>query len=244
MRSALVTGASRGIGRGIARRLAARGYALTITSRKTADLAALAPELRAAGAADVRYHAADLADREALAEVVATHRAQFDAMDALVLSAGVGTAGPIDTYPIRRLDRTIEVNLASAFILVQNSLPLLRAAAAADPARGAKVIGLASIAGVYAERGLAAYGATKAALISMMETLNAEESGHGVTATAIAPGYVDTDMSAWVTGSIPAETMVPVADVVAVVEMLLALTPRTSIPNIVLARSGTNGYQA
>src|SRR5690606_16011933 len=149
-------------------------------------------------------------------------------MDVLVLNAGVGTAGPIDSLPIRRLDRSIEVNLASTFILVQHSLPLLRAAAA-HPERGAKVIALSSITGVYAEPGLAAYGATKAGLISSMETLNSEESGRGVTATAISPGYVDTDMSAWVTESIPAHSMIPVSDVVAVVDMLLALSPRTSV---------------
>jgi len=244
MRSALVTGASRGIGRGIAFRLAERGYALTITSRKPADLAALAPELRAAGAPHVVHYAADMADRAALAEVVDAHQAAFTNMNALVLSAGVGTAGPIDTLPLHRFDRTVEVNLAAAFVLIQHSLPLLRAAAAADPDRGAKVIALASITGVHPEPGLAAYGATKAALISLMQTLNAEESNRGVTATAIAPGYVHTDMSAWVTDTIPPHTMIPVADVVAVADMLLSLGPRTSITTIVMSRSGTTGHHA
>ncbi len=244
MRSALVTGASRGIGRGIALRLAERGYALTITSRKAADLEALVIDLRTAGAPTVVHRAADLADRDALAAVVDTHRETFATMDALVLSGGVGTAGPIDTFPLRRLDRTIEVNLASAFVLVQCSLPLLRAAAVANPARGAKVLALASITGAFAEPGLAAYGATKAGLISFIQTLNSEESGRGVTATTIAPGYVDTDMSAWVTDSIPAQAMIPVSDIVAVADMLLTLSPRTSITGITLSRSGTRGYQA
>jgi 3-oxoacyl-[acyl-carrier protein] reductase len=244
MKSALITGASRGIGRGIAFRLAQRGFALTITSRKPDDLAALAPDLRAVGAPQVVHHAADMADRAALAEVVDTHRTAFTTMNALVLSAGVGTAGPIETLPLHRFDRTVEVNLAAAFVLVQHSLPLLRAAAAADPDRGAKVVALASITGVYAEPGLAAYGASKAALISFMETLNAEESAHGVTATAIAPGYVNTDMSAWVTDTIPAHTMIPVADVVTVADMLLNLGPRTSIATVVMSRSGTTGYRA
>jgi len=244
MRSALITGASRGIGRGIALRLAERGYALTITSRRAADLEALVPDLHAAGAPRVVHHAADLADRDALTSIVDAHRATFTTMDALVLNGGVGTAGPIDTYPLRRLDRTIEVNLTSAFVLVQCALPLLRAAAGANPTRGAKVVALASITGVYAEPGLAAYGATKAALISFIETLNAEESPRGVTATAIAPGYVDTDMSAWITDSIPAQTMIPVSDVVAVVDMLLSLSARTSIARIALTRSGSRHYQA
>jgi 3-oxoacyl-[acyl-carrier protein] reductase len=79
--------------------------------------------------------------------------------------------------------------------LVQQSLPLLREAANHDSRTGAKVIGLASITGVYVEAGLGIYGATKAALLSLIETVNLEESGNGVTATAIAPAYVDTDMS-------------------------------------------------
>ena len=77
-------------------------------------------------------------------------------------------------------------------------------AATADRKRGARVIALASITGVYAEPGLAVYGASKAALISLMETLNAEESANGVMATAIAPAYVATDMSAWTADTIPA----------------------------------------
>jgi NAD(P)-dependent dehydrogenase (short-subunit alcohol dehydrogenase family) len=244
VRSALVTGASRGIGHGIAHSLARQGYALTITARSRDELAALVPELLAAGAPEVLHHAADMADRGALRMVVAAHRAKFSYMNALILSAGVGTAGPVESLPLHRFDRTLEVNLASVFVLIQHALPLLRVAAADDPQHGSRVIALASIAGVYAEPGLAAYGASKAALVSLMETLNAEESGHGVMATAIAPGYVDTEMSAWVTDSIPARSMLPVADVVAVAEMLLALGPRTSITRIVMSRSGTSGHAA
>jgi NAD(P)-dependent dehydrogenase (short-subunit alcohol dehydrogenase family) len=127
--------------------------------------------------------------------------------------------------------------------LVQHALPHLRAAAAASPG-GARVIFLSSIAGVYAEPGLAAYGAAKAALISLAETVNAEESGNGVMATALAPAYVDTEMSAWTIDTVPAETMIPVSDVVAVVRMLLGLGRTTAIPRIVLSRSGTSGYGA
>src|SRR5690606_12038575 len=103
---------------------------------------------------------------------------------------------------------------------------------------------MSSITGVFAEPGLAAYGATKAALISLAETLNAEESGGGVMATAIDPAYVNTDMSAWTTDTVPAEQMLDVADVVAVVRMLLELGRSASVTRIVLSRSGTSGYRA
>ncbi len=106
------------------------------------------------------------------------------------------------------------------------------------------MIALASITGVYAEAGLAVYGAAKAALISLIATLNAEESGNGITATTIAPGYVDTEMSSWIRDQIPPERMLPVTDVVEMVDALLRLSPRAVVPNIVMSRAGTDGYRA
>jgi short-subunit dehydrogenase len=242
-KTALVTGASRGIGRGICRELAGQGYGLTVTSRAEEDLVALAEELRDLGAAQVVYRAADLADRDSLPELVWLHHNSYRTMDALLLSGGVGTAALLERLPAHLVDKTLSVNFISAVTLVQHALPHLRAAAAASPG-GARVIFLSSIAGVYAEPGLAAYGAAKAALISLAETVNAEESGNGVMATALAPAYVDTEMSAWTIDTVPAETMIPVSDVVAVVRMLLGLGRTTAIPRIVLSRSGTSGYGA
>ena len=165
-------------------------------------------------------------------------------MRALVLNAGVGTAGTIGEFPKHRFDKTVAVNLAAPFALVQQALPLLRKAAAADPAHGAKVVALSSITGVYAEHGLAAYGATKAALISLMETLSAEESGNGVAATAIAPAYVDTDMSAWIKDTIPAESMIATNDIVELVDALLRMSARAIVPSIVVSRAGASPYGA
>jgi len=244
VRTALITGASRGIGRGIAVELARQGFGLTISARSSADLDALADALAQAGAGKVVCHAADLADRTVLPALIAQHRETFHSMDALLLSGGVGTAGPIATMHTRRADKTLEVNFTSALTLIQHALPLLRTAAQADPSHAARIIALASITGIYAEPGLAAYGASKAALISLSETLNAEESGNGVMATAIAPGYVATDMSAWTTDTIPVATMIPVDDIVAIVRMLLSLGRTTCIPRIILSRAGTSGYHA
>jgi NAD(P)-dependent dehydrogenase (short-subunit alcohol dehydrogenase family) len=97
---------------------------------------------------------------------------------------------------------------------------------------------------VYAEAGLAAYGASKAAVVSLVEALNAEESGNGVTATAIAPGFVDTDMAAWVTDRIPAEAMIPVADIVTLVNGLLDLSARSVVPLMIVNRAGASGRSA
>ncbi|QCQ92633.1 SDR family NAD(P)-dependent oxidoreductase [Rhodococcus sp. SGAir0479] len=242
--SALITGASRGIGLGIARRLAEQGYGLTITARDGARLDAVAADLRAAGAPDVVAVAADSADPDTAAALTEAHATRFGAMRALVLNAGVGTAGPIAEFPMRRFDKTVAVNLAAPFALLQRALPLLRAGAAANPDHGAKVVAVSSITGVYAEANLAVYGATKAALMSLVQTLNAEESGNGVAGTAIAPAYVDTDMSEWTKDRIPAATMLTVGDVVELVDAVLRLSNRAVLSSMVLSRAGASGYGA
>jgi 3-oxoacyl-[acyl-carrier protein] reductase len=239
-----VTGASRGIGRGIALSLARQGYGLTVTSRKSADLEPLGAELLLAGAGHVVTLARDMADRGALPDLVQLHGDTYGAMHALIVNAGVGTGGRLIDFDLRRLNKTLDVNFTSAVVLIQAALPLLRRGADADPAHGARIIGLSSITGAYAEAGLALYGASKAALISLLETVNLEEAPQGVLATAIAPGYVATDMSEWITHEIPAATMIQVEDVVAVVNMLLQLTRNASISKVVLARSSSRGYSA
>ncbi|MFI2228818.1 SDR family oxidoreductase [Nocardia testacea] len=243
-KSALVSGASRGIGLGIAQRLARRGYALTITARDADRLDIVAADLRAAGAAAAVSVAADMADPQGVERVLARHADRFGSMSALVLNAGVGTAGALADSSMRRFDKTLAVNLRAPVQLIQGALPMLRAGAAIEPAHGAKVIALSSISGVYAEAGLAVYGAAKAALISLIATLNAEESGNGVTGTTIAPGYVDTEMSEWIHDRIPPEQMLTVNDVVEMVDSLLRLSSRAVVPNIVMSRAGTDGYRA
>lgn len=240
----MVTGASRGIGRGIALRLAQEGWDLTVAARDRERLESTADELRAAGAAEVLVVPADMADPVAAESIVDAHAEKFGALDAAILNAGMGVSGLIAEMPLRRLDKMITVNLKSPMAIVQRALPLLRATAAASPQRGAKVIALASITGVYSEPGLAAYGATKAALLSMIKTLNVEESGHGVVATGLAPGYVDTDMSGWVHDRIPAESMITVADIVEIVAALLKMSSKSVVSELVIARSGIDGYRA
>ncbi len=239
-RSALVTGASRGIGLGIARMLAELGYGVTVTARDPDRLDAIATEFRDLGAPETVVVAGDLADPDHPAAIVAAHAAAFGGLDCLVLNAGVGTAGPVADYPLHRLDKTIAVNLRAPFALLRASLPLLRAAAVTGP--GSRVVAIASITGVHAEPGLAAYGATKAAVLSLVDTLNAEESGNGVTATAIAPGYVDTEMSAWM--ELPRDEMIPVDDVVALVRVVLGLSRRSVVSKMVVSRAGTAGLRA
>lgn len=243
-RTALVTGASRGIWLAVSMMLAREGFSLTIAARDPQRLTAVARALEDAGAPRVVRCAGDMADEDHVMDLCTTHRDIFGTMNLLVLSAGVGTAGPVDSYPVHRFDKMIAVNVRAPLLLLQGCLPLLREAASADPFHGARVVAMASLTGVFAEAGLAAYGATKAALISLIDTVNVEESGHGVSGTALAPGYIDTDMSAWITDSIPAESMIPVDDIAVLVRGLVSLSARSVVPKIVVTRAGTSGFVA
>jgi 3-oxoacyl-[acyl-carrier protein] reductase len=243
-RSAIVTGASRGIGFGIAQRLATRGFGLTLTARSKDTLAAAAAQFIDAGASSVEIVAGDAADPGLARAVVAAHRQRFDAMDALILNAGIGTAGTVKEFPMKRYALTMDVNLGTPLAFMQQSLPLLQRAAELRPSTGAKVIALASITGVFAEPGLGVYGASKAALLSVVDTFNAEESHRGVVATSLAPAFVATDMSEWTHAQVPPEQMIPVSDVVNIADVLLALSPNTMISRIVMSRSGTSGFVA
>ncbi|MFJ9775039.1 SDR family NAD(P)-dependent oxidoreductase [Kitasatospora sp. NPDC101157] len=243
-RTALVTGASRGIGRGIATRLAQHGWGLTVTARNADHLTELAGELRAAGAPHVARLAVDLAAEDAADQLAELHQHAFGAMSALVLNAGVGTVARAADFPAHRMAKTLQVNLVTSMRLTQRALPLLREGAAADPRHGASIIGLSSITGVHADAGYAVYGASKAALLRYLEAVHQEESAAGVRATSIAPAYVATDMTSWIADRVPAASMIPVEDVVEVVDMVLRLSRNAGVAPIVMTRAGTSGFQA
>lgn len=239
---ALVTGASSGIGAAIADRLAARGYLLTIAARTADALERRADELRAAGAADVLVVPTDMTDDEQIQRLADNHREERGRLDLVVLSAGMGAIGPFAEYPIRRLDRMYAVNLRAPYLLLQSLMPLLREAG--ERPRGGKIFAIASMTGISGEPLNSAYGATKAGLISLCQTINTEESTGGVTATAVAPGYVATGMTEGLADTVPMESMLPVDDVADAVIGLTALSRRTVVPQLILTRPGAHLWQA
>jgi 3-oxoacyl-[acyl-carrier protein] reductase len=163
-KSALVTGGSSGIGLAIARALGEDGYALTLASRRPEKVEAAAAELGALAVA------ADVSSAEDCERLVAAHRERHGGLDVLVNSAGIGIGGTIEKLAPKHLDLQLGVNLRGLILVTKYALPLLR------ESRG-HVINLASIAGREASPGLAVYGATKAAVIALTRSLNAEVEG-------------------------------------------------------------------
>jgi len=223
-RTALVTGGSSGIGLAIARMLHDEGFGLTLASRRAERVETAAAELGAQAVA------ADVSDADDCARLVAAHRERFGRLDVLVNSAGVGIAGMVADLPAKHLDLQLGVNLRGLFLVTQAAIPLLR------ESRG-WIVNLASIAGTLPTPGLATYGATKAAVIALTRSLNEELDADGVRATAICPGFVDTPMAEW--SGLAGDEMIQPEDCAEIVRMLLRLSPRARIPQVVIERAGS-----
>jgi NAD(P)-dependent dehydrogenase (short-subunit alcohol dehydrogenase family) len=199
------------------------GHALTLAARSAERLEAAAREL------DALAVPANVAVEEDCARLVAAHLERHDGLDVLVNSAGIGIAGRIGDLSTKHFDLQQTVNLRGAFLVTRAALPSLR------ESRGL-VVNLASIAGTIPTPGLAAYGAAKAALIALTRSLVREEAAHGVRATAVCPGFVDTPMAEW-TG-IAGDEMIQPADCAEIVRSLLRLSPAARVPVVVVERAG------
>ena len=234
-RAAIVTGASRGIGRAIAEALGEEGYGLTITARKPDTLEQAAQELRDAGH-EVEHLAANMADEEAISEVVARHRERFGRLDVLVNNAGVGIGAAAAEHQTKYVDMQLDVNLRAIVLFYREALELLRAAGAEH--RNALVVNMASLAGKSPSPWLSVYSATKAAVIGYTSAMNKELNADGIKSVAFCPGFVDTDMSDFVKGTIPAEEMLRTSDITAALTFLLRVSPACVVPEIVFQRPG------
>ena len=200
------------------------GFELTLVSRRAEKVEAAASELGATAIA------ANVAEADECQRVVAEHHERVGGLDVLVNSAGVGVGGRIEDLPAKHLDLQLGVNLRGLFLVTQAAIPLLR------DSHGL-IVNLASIAGTIPTPGLATYGATKAAVISLTRSLNAELDADGVRSIAICPGFVDTPMAQW--SGLEPEEMIRPEDCAEVVRMCLRLTPTARIPQVVIERMGS-----
>lgn len=185
--TALVTGASSGIGTAFARALAAEGTDLVVVARDHERLTALAEELRGAHGVGVEVVAADLSAPVARAAVEKRLADPARPVDLLVNNAGFGTAGPFVDLPIAREEQEVQLNVVAVLRLTSVALTGM-------VARGSgNVINVASIAAFLPAPESATYAATKAFVCSFTESLHDELEGSGVCATASVPGFTRTE---------------------------------------------------
>ncbi|HTA85887.1 MAG TPA: 3-oxoacyl-[acyl-carrier-protein] reductase [Silvibacterium sp.] len=188
-RTALVTGASQGIGRACALALAGAGARVALAARNEAKLAEVATEIAASGGTAQTF-AIDIASEESIKVGAKAAIAHFGSIEILVNNAGVTK----DTLLLRMKradwDSVIATNLTGTFLLTQALVsPMLKA-------RWGRIINISSVVGETGQAGQANYAASKAGLIGFTKSLARELASRGITANAVAPGYIETAMTA------------------------------------------------
>jgi NAD(P)-dependent dehydrogenase (short-subunit alcohol dehydrogenase family) len=234
-RAAIVTGASSGIGLAVAKLLAEDGWGVTIAARRPEKLQAAFDELQQAGH-DVQQVSGNLGLEEDIQRVVQTHRDKYGRCDLLMNNAGVGIGEPVGELTTKKLDIQINTNFRSIPLFYREALPMLKEAGAEH--RNALVVNTSSISGKRGEAWLSVYSATKHAVVGFTQAMNKELANDGIKSCALCPGFVDTPMTDFVKGVVPAEEMITTDDIAESVRFLLKLSPGCVIPEIMFERPG------
>lgn len=190
MRNVIVTGGSRGLGLGIVRRLAQDDYNVIAVARKETDgLACAMREAESRGRGSVRFSAFDLASVDELGNFAKSVRKEYGPIYGLVNNAGISFDGALSLMGNEQIEQLIRLNVTSPIILTKFVVRSMMSDG------GGRIVNISSIMGFTGYSGLAVYGATKASLIGFTRSLAREVGRMGVNVNAVAPGFVDTELT-------------------------------------------------
>lgn len=225
MRNVIVTGGSRGLGLGVARALQAAGYnVIAIARHESEELSALMRECTSGRGGTVHFRAFDLYDISALPKFVKALRKEFGSFYGLVNNAGLGTGGLLATMHDEQIEQLVRLNTLSPVILTKYVVRCMMADGVG------RIVNVASIVSFTGYTGLSVYSATKSSMVGFTRSLAREVGKLGITVNAVAPGFVDTEMTSGLGVEQRERIMrrsalgrlVEVADVANAVEFLLA----------------------
>ena len=242
MRNVIVTGGSRGIGLGIARRLAKTGYRVMALARKESpELRAAIDEVASSGTGSIGFTPYDLADTDGMAALVKQIRRDLGPIYALVNNAGMSVDGTLALTSATQIEQVVRLNVVSPMLLSKFVLRSMLADGA-----GGRIVNLASIIAFTGYSGLSVYGATKASMVGFTRSLAREIGRAGVTVNAVAPGFVDTEMTKGlnedqreqIARRSALRRLVEVDDVAAAVEYLLSDGARNVTGTVITVDAG------
>jgi 3-oxoacyl-[acyl-carrier protein] reductase len=189
MRNVLVTGGSRGIGLSVARRLAGAGYDVIAVARRDSEQLRAAIAEFGASSGGIHFRACDLSVIDAIPAFVKSVRDEFGPLYGLVNNAGIGTEGLLATMHNSEIEALVQLNVLSPIILTKYVARQMMADGAG------RIINISSIIATTGYNGLSVYGATKAAATGFTRSLAREVGKVGITVNAIAPGFIDTELT-------------------------------------------------
>ena len=230
-RVAVVTGASRGLGRAVARALAAEGAAVALAARSGAELAAVAAEIARAGGR-ARAVPTDVTSESAVEALVREAVGAFSRIDILVTAAGVAVFGPVADAKIADWDAMLAVNLRGVMLTCRAVAPVMVRQGSGT------VINVASIAAARGIPGAAAYGACKAGVVAWSRALAEELRGAGVRVGVVLPGAIDTPLWDAVTNPPDRGKMLRPEQVAEAVTLMAALPAGATLEELTLLPAG------
>jgi 3-oxoacyl-[acyl-carrier protein] reductase len=190
MRNVIVTGGSRGLGLAIAQALASAGFRVIAVARSLgAELSAASRSALDEAKGAIEFRACDLSDLSAIAPLVRTLRKEFGPIYGLINNAGLGTSGLLAGMREKDILRLIQLNTASPIVLTKQVLKSMMTQ------REGRIVNVSSIVASTGYSGLSVYSATKAALLGFTYSLAREMGPLGITVNALAPGFIDTEMT-------------------------------------------------
>jgi NAD(P)-dependent dehydrogenase (short-subunit alcohol dehydrogenase family) len=232
---ALITGASSGIGEGIAKMLAAEGVKVALVARRHHELERVAEDIRCQGGTAL-IAPADLQDEQALRAVVEQTCAMLGPVDILVNSGGIAYTTPIHETDMQVWDACLQVNLRAPTLLCAAVLPGMRAR------KRGSIVNISSEAGLFIYEGMGAYAISKHGLRVLTELIQQENQECGLKAWAICPGFVDTPLAAaWARDANP-HNFLRVEEVVDLVRFLLTQGANVKMGPEILLRTTRNPY--
>jgi 3-oxoacyl-[acyl-carrier protein] reductase len=189
VRNVIVTGGSRGLGLAMSTSLAAAGYCVIAIARNPTPELTAAARIAGEGGGRIEFHACDLADLAQIPVAVRSLRADFGPIYGLVNNAGIGTGGVLGNMRDQDIERLIRLNTVSPIVLTKYVVRSMMTA------RSGRILNIASVVAATGYSGLSVYAATKASLLGFTRSLAREVGQLGITVNAIAPGFIDTDMT-------------------------------------------------